>query len=334
MSDTRSADSDEVFAAVVEQARRCVQLLKDMQAPNARVLGRGAAGDEVWVLVGHKRYNTVCRECAARRDNPGAPDAYLDAISRDADLKAVCDDRWLLGEAVDVLRARLDRLEAIAVPYDDFERCVRRSITGPDRSPAELDGAIAEALRLAQIMDGWRPAPKKDDATLVDRWMRRLKNNPIIAVIILIATIAAAAGGVYKELPTEWTAGFARLFDRTPRATEGWANVGTLDPSDRHRWSHVDIDVVEMSGGSARPYPVRAGDIVRPRIGLRQWIVGYAEHGTRDILIAPTLDDYRTAKQNLTGATYAAGEKFEVAEVSVMSVSGQDDIVWLRLIPR
>ncbi|WP_036255688.1 hypothetical protein [Methylocapsa acidiphila] len=333
MNDKTGADIDETFAAVVEQARRCEDLLKDMQAPNARILARAMGGDEVWRRVARERYNTACRARAARLDNPGPPDVYLDAISVDADLKAVCDKRWLLGEAIDVLRLRLDRFDALAAPYDDFERCVRQAITGPDRSPAELDGAIAEALGLAQRAATWKP-DRKEDATLVDRWIKSFKNNPITAAVILAAIVAGAIGGLYKDLPSEWKTGVVSLWDRTPRATEGWAKVGSLDPLDHRRWSRVDIDVVEQSGASARPYPVRAGDIVTPRVGLPQWIVGYAERGARDALVAPKLEDYEAPKRNQTGAKYAVGAKFEVAEVSVMPVAGQDDLVWLRLIPR
>lgn len=58
------------------------------------------------------------------------------------------------------------------------------------------------------------------------------------------------------------------------------------------------------------------------------------ERGTQDVLIAPKLEDYKTPGKNTTGAKYVAGDKYEVAEVSVMPVPGQDDVVWLRLIPR
>lgn len=333
MNGNEDADPDESFTAVIEQAQRCEQLLQKIQAANARILARAAAEEAVWQRVAKERYNNACRECAARRDNPGVPDAYLDAISVDTDLKAVCDNRWLLGEAVDVLRSRLDRLDTIAVPYDDLERCIRRSVTAPDRSPAELDGAIEEALRLARDVANWKPA-HKDDTTLVDRWTRRLKNNPVVAAIIMVAVALGAIGSFYKEFPSSWTAGIVALFDRTPRATEGWADAGTLDPSDHHRWSRVYVEIDEQSGGSARPYPVRAGDVIKPRIDIPEWIVGYAERGTQDVLIAPKLENYKAPAKNTTGAKYAAGVKYEVVEVSVMPVLGQDDVVWLRLIPR
>ncbi len=95
-----------------------------------------------------------------------------------------------------------------------------------------------------------------------------------------------------------------------------------------------ELEIDEQSGGSARPYPVRAGDVIKPRIDIPEWIVGYAERGTQDVLIAPKLENYKAPAKNTTGAKYAAGVKYEVVEVSVMPVLGQDDVVWLQLIPR
>ena len=111
MNGNGGADPDESFTAVMEQAQRCEQLLQKIQTANARILARTAAGEAVWQRVAKERYNNICRECAARRDNAGVPDAFLDAVSADTDLREVCDNRWLLGEAVDVLRSRLDRLD-------------------------------------------------------------------------------------------------------------------------------------------------------------------------------------------------------------------------------
>jgi hypothetical protein len=333
MKDRREGDQEEIFSAVVEAARRCARLLEALQAPNARILARVAAGEATWERVARERYNAACRAGAERRDNPGPPDAYLDAVAVDADLRAVCDNRWLLGEAVDVLRARLDRLDTIATPYDDLELCIRRSITGPDRSPAELDAGLAEALNHARRAEGWKPA-RKEDGTLLDRWMKALRDIPIVALAMLTATIVGGVGAFYKELPAEWRAGVAALLDHSPRATEGWAMVGSLDPSDPHRWSRGDVIVVQQSGGLARPYPVREGDIVTPRVDLPEWIVGYAEHGERDRLTAPTLEDVKSPKRNQTGAKYAAGAQFSVAELRVLASPGQDDMVWLRLVPR
>ncbi len=212
MSGHEDTDQDESFKAVTEQAQQCELLLEKMREPNARILARAASGDTVWQRMAKERYNNVCRECAARRDNPGVADAYWDTISVDADLKAVCDDRWKLGETVDVLRSRLNRLGTIATPYEDFEVFMRKAVTNPDRSPAELDEAIKEALRLARQAASWAPPTPPNGETLVDRWIRYLKNNPVIAAVILAAMILSAIGGLYKALPSSWTAGIVALF--------------------------------------------------------------------------------------------------------------------------
>ena len=169
-------------------------------AVRTRESSRGQqAGDPCWTRVAAERYNQVCRDCASRRDESAPPDTYLDAIRGDPDLRAVCDNRWMLGEAVDALRSRLDRLDTIAAQHDDFERCIRQSVTGPDRSPAELAGGVDEAIANARRAAAWK-LPVTSDGTLVDRWKRYLENNPIIAAIMIAGAAVVGAATVYKSL--------------------------------------------------------------------------------------------------------------------------------------
>ncbi len=122
MGATPDADQTVAQAAVQEQAGRCRALLEAIGAPNARILARVQALDPAWSRVAAERYNRVC---AALGDDAAPLGDWLDAIRDDPDLKAVCDNRWMLGEAIDTLRGRLDRLATIAPPWDDFERCIR-----------------------------------------------------------------------------------------------------------------------------------------------------------------------------------------------------------------
>jgi hypothetical protein len=196
MGDKADANQKAAFAAVQQQAQRCRALLESIAGPNASVLARARAGDAVWSRVAAERYNGVC---AARADPQSEPDAWLDAIRADPVLKAVCDNRWLLGQAVDVLRERLGRMDTIAAPYDDLERSIRQAVTGPDRSPAELAGGIDQALALARQAAAWMPAAV-EQGTRFDRWMTWLKNNPVIAAILIAAAAVTGAATLYKTL--------------------------------------------------------------------------------------------------------------------------------------
>ncbi len=196
MGATPDADQTAAFDAVQEQAGRCRSLLEAIAGPNARILARAQAMDPAWSRVAAERYNRVC---AARSDGGAQLGDWLDAVRDDPDLKAVCDNRWVLGEAVDTLRARLDRLASIAAPYDDLERCIRQAVTGPDRSPAELAGGVDQALVLAKAAAVWKP-PATAKGTLFDRWTEYFKNNPIIAAILIAAAVLGGAATLYKSL--------------------------------------------------------------------------------------------------------------------------------------
>jgi hypothetical protein len=196
MGDKADANQKAAFAAVQQQAQRCRALLEAIAGPNAGILARAQAGDAVWSRVAAERYNGVC---AARAGAPSGSDAWLDAIRADPDLKAVCDNRWLLGEAVDVLRERLGRMDTIAAPYDDLERCIRQAVIGPDRSPAELAGGVDQALALFRAAALWT-APAREEGTRFDRWMTYLKNNPFIAAILIAAAAITGAAAVYKAI--------------------------------------------------------------------------------------------------------------------------------------
>jgi hypothetical protein len=196
MSDRADADQAVAFAAVQEQTERCRALLEGIGAPNARILARVKAGDPAWSRLAAERYNRVC---AARGDSAAPLGDWLVAIRDDPDLEAVCDARWLLGEAVDTLRARLDRLATIAPPHDDLERCIRNAVTGPDRSPAELAGGVDQALAMVRRAVAWKP-PVVLTGTLFDRWMEWLKNNPVVAAILIAAAALGGAATLYRTL--------------------------------------------------------------------------------------------------------------------------------------
>lgn len=200
---TRSApdaNQQAAFEAVQSQGRLCLGHIRAMAAPNRRIAGLAQAQDPVWSRVAAVRYDQACRE----RGSPASDrdDVYLSTIRRSDDLKLVCDTRWMLGEAVDVLADRLQRLDTIAAPYDDFERCIRKSITGTDRSPTELAAGIEQALALGTKAVASELKRKETD-TRVERWKRKLQDNPVVAVILILGIALVGVATVYSALPDE-----------------------------------------------------------------------------------------------------------------------------------
>ena len=177
--------------AMIAQARRCIGLLEKIEAANGRLVARRKAEPILARLYGTGGVNAVCAACAQARRSGPTGDADLDRLCQDGDLKSVCDDKWVLGEEVRLLRKRLDALDPIPDLHDRFEDLVRRSVVEPERTPEELAGAVRLALEEGKVALAWRPSTIYGETLLV-RWKRRLENNPVIAAAT-IAVVAAAA---------------------------------------------------------------------------------------------------------------------------------------------
>jgi len=151
-----------VPAEVERQARRCLGLLHSIRDANDRVLHRIRAGQGAWSRLQRDTYNRVCHECYVRRLGGVPPDTYLDQVCADPDLARVCDDKWVLGEAVDDYRRCLDQAKPTPPAHDSLELLIRRSVTRPDCTPGELQEALNRAIQRAeQILPGppLPPAP-------------------------------------------------------------------------------------------------------------------------------------------------------------------------------
>jgi hypothetical protein len=175
----------------------------------------------------------------------------------------------------------------------------------------------------------------KDD-TLVDRHLRRLKNNPLIATIVVAAIAVSSVLAFWNSLPVEWQDKLWPAAQATPqRPDNGWLFAGYLDAGSARLWASAPrAKVVRKSGAPDRPYPIRKGDVVTPTSARPQVIVGFRTSGTENVLTPPPqLVEVISAERDYTGRMLKPGELFEVADVEVSSVPGSDWSVWLRLVP-
>lgn len=140
-----NSDSD-THSEIVEQARKCLALLTEIHDANGRLLDRGHAGTSPWSEMLEDTYSHICQTCHQRRLGRKAPDPYFDAICAEPDVDTVCKRKWELGEALDGYRSRLNRVSPPPLDHDDLELLIRRSVTQPDRSPPELQRAVAAAI--------------------------------------------------------------------------------------------------------------------------------------------------------------------------------------------
>lgn len=179
-------------------------------------------------------------------------------------------------------------------------------------------------------------AANKDDASLADRWLKGLKNNPVVAAFIVLAACASGILAFYSQLPAPVQ---SIVTDALPHkdatATNGWAWAGYLDKHDTQAWATGPfVTLVRKSGGLQREYPLRSGDIVSPNKDLPQVIVDYRTRKNDNVLVAPS--SRRAAIQpadDYTGAKFKAGNSYLVADVAVNAFRDHDFVVWLRLIP-
>jgi hypothetical protein len=140
-------------------ARRCLDLLIEIQAANARIVGRGESGGDPWIAMMRDTYNHVCQVRHERRLGGAPPDPYFDVVCNDPDVGTVCDRKWELGEALEEYRTQLAQLSAPPGNHTALELLVRRSVTQPDLSPKELGAAADQAIIQAKQILRTRHGP-------------------------------------------------------------------------------------------------------------------------------------------------------------------------------
>jgi hypothetical protein len=134
----------------LEHAQRCLNLLRQIQDANGRIVRRGSSGTGVWATALKDSYNHICDVCYRRRHGTEPPDTYFDIICSEADVDTVCKRKWDLGEALEVYRTRLNRLSPPPPNHESLELLIRRSVTQPDLSPRELEAAVVKAIDAAE----------------------------------------------------------------------------------------------------------------------------------------------------------------------------------------
>lgn len=178
------------------------------------------------------------------------------------------------------------------------------------------------------------------DHTLTDRWLRRLKNNPVVAALIVIGISVAAILSFWDHLPTGLRDWVGDMFHSRPESTQtqpsmGWVFAGYADKNNELRWaSPARIRLVHASGAGDHPHMFRAGDVVQPLQPVPQVIADYRTAGTLHQMDAPwTITEVIRKSEDWTGRTYPAGKDLEVLDVSVSQLPDADWAVWLRVAP-
>jgi hypothetical protein len=148
---THGATSADSRADIMAQAEKCLGLLDAIGRANVRVLQRGRSEGGAWATLLADKYNRVCHVLVVRgKEGSPAVDAYFDVISAEPAVHTVCQSKWLLGEALDDYRRRIESASPPPWDHDKLELLIRRSVTQPDLSPEALGTAVAAAIAHAE----------------------------------------------------------------------------------------------------------------------------------------------------------------------------------------
>ncbi|RYE37945.1 MAG: hypothetical protein EOP21_13065 [Hyphomicrobiales bacterium] len=177
------------------------------------------------------------------------------------------------------------------------------------------------------------------EPTLTDRWLTRLKNNPIVAVLIISGISLAAVFSFWGQLPPgvrEWAGGRLAPSSEESSAPEmGWVFAGYADKANELVWaSPARIRLVNASGGSDRPHMFRVGDVVQPIEPVHQVIANYRTAGTLHQMTPPwEITEVIRTKEDWTGRIYGTDIQLEVLDVTVSQLPDSDWAIWLRVKP-
>ena len=179
--------------ALMDQAEKCRTLLTEIDAANSRIILCGRAGSFPWKQMLADTYNRVCQLRDQRRLGTAPPDPYLDAIGADPDVATVCDQKWKLGETLELYRQELTAVFPVPKDHRDLELHIRRSVTQPNLSPEELETALRQTLAFARTIGDpakppiptWRPAAHPHTLSLSQVHIRA--GTPVLLVTLIFS---------------------------------------------------------------------------------------------------------------------------------------------------
>lgn len=169
--------------------------------------------------------------------------------------------------------------------------------------------------------------------TLVDRHMEWLKNQPVIAVIV-IATLILGGAAQFTDSVSKITSvipGFSRPAVSLPPipGDSGWVLLGDLD-SKGAKYLRGPFYDVEKSNYPDKALTPRKGELVRLTAVRNVIIAGYKGTGLEGQFTAPwTLNVLSDA--DYTGVKLPKGAIVEVRDVSLGSYLDQPIVVWVRV---
>jgi len=191
---------------------------------------------------------------------------------------------------------------------------------------------VSSTLVLLASFDG--PVGETETSTLVDGWIARIKNNRVIAVLIVIGIVLSAVMGFWKELPEPITHYMEHLF-RPPLALPGdtgWIFVGYYNEPTGAFIEGPKVEIIN-STMRARNFYVELGDTIRLKNVTKVYMVDYApDRSTTKKLVSP-IEKGVLSSSDETGVALPAGTELIVRDVSRGAWPGNPNTaIWVRVV--
>ena len=165
--------------------------------------------------------------------------------------------------------------------------------------------------------------------TLVDRYIERLKNHPVIAVIVVATVILAGAAQLTDSITKIASVFHPSVPLPAIPGDSGWLLLGEVDASGE-RYVRGPFYAVEKSSYADKALTPRKGELVRLSTERNAVIAGYKTTGLANQFVAPwTLNVLSDA--DYTGAKLPKGAVVEVRDVGLGSYPNQPIVVWVRV---
>ncbi len=175
-------------------------------------------------------------------------------------------------------------------------------------------------------------APEKSK-TLADQYIERLKNHPVIAVIVVITVTLVGAAQLTDSI-AKIASNFPSVFRPSVPlpvipGDSGWVLLGDLD-SNGERYIRGPLYSVEKSSYPDKSLTPRKGELVRLLSERNVVIAGYKTTGLANLFVAPwTLNVLSDA--DYTGVKLPKEAVVEVRDVALGSYPNQPIVVWVRV---
>jgi len=170
------------------------------------------------------------------------------------------------------------------------------------------------------------------EPTRVDRAIRWLKNNPIVAPVIIAGICLTAIGATLNSIPEPLKNYVFSVFSFN-KVNSGWVFLGYLNSNDMVYWDEGPYATLVGTSPPDPTRPFRPGNVIVLNHDRELIIVNFKDEGTKEFYSAPGSVHAKLHASDHTGSIVKAGTELLVRDVWIGHFPGADYVVWARVTP-